>query len=50
MWLRIPLALAGAIAALFVARDAPNFTVVEGMIAVAIIAAVVVALALTRRR
>jgi hypothetical protein len=30
--------------------DAPNFTVVEGMIAVAIIAAVVVALALIRRR
>ena len=50
MWLRIPLVMAGAIAALFVARDAPNFTVVEGMIAVAIIAAVVVALALIRRR
>ncbi len=48
--MRIPLALAGAIAALFVARDAPNFAVVEGMIAIAIIAVVVLALALTRKR
>lgn len=50
MLIRIPLLLAGAIAALFVARDAPNFEVVEGMIAIAIIAAVVVALALLRKR
>jgi hypothetical protein len=50
MLMRIPLALAGAIAALFVARDAPNFAVVEGMIAIAIIAVVVLALALTRKR
>ena len=40
--------LAGLVAGLFVARDAPNFDVVQGMIAIAIIAAVVVALALTR--
>ena len=50
MLIRIPLIVAGALAALFVARDAPNFAVVEGMIAVAIIAAVVAALAFTRRR
>lgn len=50
MLIRIPLLLAGAIAALFVARDAPNFAVVEGMIAIAVIAAVVVALALLRKR
>lgn len=50
MLIRIPLLLAGAIAALFVARDAPNFEVVEGMIAIAVIAAVVVALALLRKR
>ncbi|MGG5812264.1 hypothetical protein [Falsiroseomonas sp. CW058] len=48
--LRIVLLAAGALAALFVARDAPNFGVVEGMFAVAIIAAVVVVLALTRRK
>jgi uncharacterized membrane-anchored protein len=48
--LRFILVAAGAVAALFVARDAPNFGVVEGMIAVALIAAVVVVLALTRRR
>jgi hypothetical protein len=50
MLVRIPLVIAGAVAALFVARDAPNFAVVEGMIAIAIIAAVILALALTRRR
>lgn len=50
MLIRIPLLLAGTIAALFVARDAPNFEVVEGMIAIAVIAAVVVALALLRKR
>ena len=48
--LRILLAAAGAVAAVFVARDAPNFGVVQGMVAVAIIAAVVVVLALTRRK
>lgn len=50
MLLRALLAVAGLLAALFVSRDAPNFGVVEGMVAIALIAAVVVALALTRRR
>ncbi|NKC34188.1 hypothetical protein [Falsiroseomonas selenitidurans] len=48
--LRGLLLVAGAIAALFVARDAPNFGVVEGMVAVLLIAAVVLVVALTRRR
>jgi hypothetical protein len=48
--LRGLLIAAGAIAALFVARDAPNFAVVEGMVAVVLIAAIVLVLALTRRR
>ena len=47
---RLVLVLAGAIAAIFVARDAANFGVVQGMVAVALIAAVVVALAMTRRK
>ena len=50
MLLRLVLVAAGAVAALFVARDAPNFGVVQGMIGVALIAAVVVLLALGRRR
>ena len=50
MLLRIPLVLAGLIAALFVARDAPNFEVVQGMIAIAVIAAAAVVLAPTRKR
>ena len=37
-------------AALFVARDAPNFVVVEGMVAVALIAGIVLAFALTRKK
>ncbi len=50
-WLiRLLLIGAGAIAALFVARDAENFGVVQGMVAVALIALVVVVVALTRRR
>lgn len=48
--LRILLLAAGAIAALFVARDAPNFVVVEGMVAVALIAAIVLVFALTRKK
>ncbi|MBU8545916.1 MULTISPECIES: hypothetical protein [Roseomonadaceae] len=48
--LRGLLVVAGAIAALFVARDAPNFAVVEGMVAVALIAAIVLVLALTRKK
>ncbi|MGX9965702.1 hypothetical protein ACVFYP_20420 [Roseomonas sp. F4] len=48
--LRGLLIAAGAITALFVARDAPNFAVVEGMVAVLIIAVIVLVLALTRKR
>ena len=44
------LVAAGAITALFVARDAPNFAVIEGMVATVIIAAIVLVLALTRRK
>jgi len=47
--IRIVLALASGIAALFVARDAPNFMVVAGMIGVALIAAVVLAMVVARR-
>lgn len=50
-WLvRIVLLAAGAVAALFVARDAENFSVVQGMVAVGLIAAIVLAIALTRRK
>lgn len=48
--MRAILLAAGAIAAVFVARDAENFGVVQGMVAVGLIAAVVIGLALTRRR
>lgn len=48
--IRLLLAAAGAIAALFVAREAENFSVVQGMVAVALIAALVLALALLRRK
>jgi uncharacterized membrane protein YeaQ/YmgE (transglycosylase-associated protein family) len=48
--LRIVLVAAGAVAALFVARDAENFGVVQGMVAVALIAAAVVGAALIRRK
>jgi hypothetical protein len=47
---RVLLLAAGAVAALFVARDAPNFGVVQGMMAVLIVAAVVVAAAMGRRK
>jgi hypothetical protein len=50
MWLRLVLAAAGAIAATFVARDAPNFGVVQGFVGIAVIAAVVVVLALFPKR
>jgi hypothetical protein len=50
-WLiRLVLIAAGAIAAIFVARDAENFGVVQGMVAVALIAAIVLAVALSRRK
>ena len=48
--IRLVLVLAGAVAAVFVARDAENFSVVQGMVAVALIAAVVVLVAVTRRK
>ena len=50
MWIRLVMVLAGGIAALLLSRDAVNFEVVAGMIAVAMIALVVVVLAWTRRR
>jgi len=50
MWVRLVLVVSGAIAALFVARDADNFLVVSAMVAVALIAAVVVILALFQRK
>ena len=49
MWFRLIMVLAGGLAALFLSRDAANFEVVAGMIAVAMIALVVMVLALTRR-
>jgi hypothetical protein len=48
--IRLLLVASGAIAAIFVARDAENFSVVQGMAAVAMIAAIVLALALFRRK
>ncbi len=48
--LRILLVAAGAIAALFISRDAENFGVVQGLVAVALIGAIVVVLALSRRK
>lgn len=52
MWARLVLVAAGAITALFVARDAPNFQVVEGMVGIGLIAAIVALMVLLgwRRR
>jgi hypothetical protein len=50
MPIRILLIVAGAIAALLVAREAPNFAVVQGMVAVVLIALVVIAIAFFRRK
>jgi hypothetical protein len=47
---RLVLAAASSIAALFVARDSPNFEVVAGMIGVAVIAGVVLATVIATRR
>jgi hypothetical protein len=47
---RVALLAGGALAALFVARDAENFSVVQGMMAVAVIAVLVLLAALLRRR
>ena len=48
--IRILLVLAGGIAAWFVSPDATNFSVVQGMVAVALIAAAVLAAALLTRK
>jgi uncharacterized MnhB-related membrane protein len=50
MLVRVVLVAAGALTAVFVARDAPNFEVVEAMVGTALIAAVVAVLALISRR
>ncbi len=47
---RVVLALGGSLAAFFVARDSPNFGVVQGMVAVAILAAAVIVAAFIRRK
>lgn len=47
--LRLAMLAGGALAALFVARDAEVFGVVQGMMAIAIIAAVVIAAAMIGR-
>lgn len=46
---RLALLVGGALAGLFVAQNADNFGVVQGMMAIAALAAVVLALALFRR-
>lgn len=50
MPIRILLLFAGAITALLVARDAENFAVVQGMVAIGLIALIVGILALINRR
>ncbi len=49
MWIRFILAAAGAVTTLLVAEDAPNFTVVQGIVAIALIAAVIFVIAALRR-
>jgi hypothetical protein len=48
--IRMLLAVAGAIAALLVARDAGNFSVVQGIVALFVVAAVVIGVGLLGRR
>jgi hypothetical protein len=48
--LRVLLALSGAAAALLVARDAPNFGVVQGMLALVVAVAVLALIGLAGRR
>jgi len=50
MLIRLVLVGASAVAALFVAEDSQNFALIAGMVAVVLIAAVVLVLALGRRR
>ncbi len=47
---RVLLAVSGALAAFFVARDADNFGVVQGMLALVVAAAVLALAALAGRR
>jgi hypothetical protein len=50
-WLiRLLLLAAGAVTALFLAREAENFAVVEGMVAIALVATAVLLLAVIRRK
>jgi multisubunit Na+/H+ antiporter MnhB subunit len=46
---RILLALGGSLAALFVARDSPNFGVVQGMLSTVVLVCFVLILVLWRR-
>lgn len=48
--IRLLLIAAGGVTALFVAREAENFVVVEGMVAIALVAAFVLLVALARRK
>jgi hypothetical protein len=48
--IRALLAFSGAVAALFVARDAPNFEVVQGMLALIAAVAVLLLVGLSGRR
>jgi hypothetical protein len=47
---RLLLAASASITAIFVSHDADNFTVVQGMVGVALFAAIVLAMALWSRR
>jgi hypothetical protein len=50
-WLvRLLLLAAGAVTTLFLAREAENFAVVEGMVAIGLVAAAVLVLAVIRRK
>ncbi|WP_198375777.1 hypothetical protein [Neoroseomonas rubea] len=46
---RVLLALGGSLAALFVARDSPNFGVVQGMLSTVVLVCFVLILVLWRR-
>jgi hypothetical protein len=47
---RVLLALGGGLAALFVARDSPNFGVVQGMLSVVVLACAILIVVLWRWR
>lgn len=50
MLVRIVLVLGGLLATLFVARDAPNFPVVQAMLGILAVVALLLAFTLLRRR